>query len=87
MTEKPSADPVNSPAHYTQGGIECIDAIRAALGPEGFKAYCRGNIQKYLWRADHKGKTLEDAKKAEWYLKRYIKELEAAQVSITIHNS
>lgn len=67
------SDPVNHPAHYTQGGIECIDALRAALGKEGFKFYCRGNIMKYLWRTEHKNK-LEDLKKAQWYLSRLIEE-------------
>lgn len=28
-------DPVNHPAHYTTGDIECIDAIMAALGLMG----------------------------------------------------
>lgn len=72
-----SHDAVNHPTHYCQGGIECIDAIRASLGLEGFIAYCRGNIQKYLWRADFKGAKLEDMKKAAWYLNRAIEELEA----------
>ena len=27
-------DPVNKPTHYNHAGIECIDAIRAALTPE-----------------------------------------------------
>lgn len=67
------SDPVNHPPHYTQGEIECIDAIRAALGPEGFKAYLRGNTIKYLWRYDKKGKSLEDLKKAQWYL-AFLKE-------------
>lgn len=40
-------DEVNHPSHYTNGDIECIDAIRAALGKEGFIAYCRGNAIKY----------------------------------------
>lgn len=46
---------VNHPSHYQSGGMECIDAIRAALGPEGFLAYCRGNAIKYSWRAGKKG--------------------------------
>ena len=59
-------DMVNSPPHYNAGGVECIDAIRAALGHDGFIAYCRGNVIKYQFRADHKnGK--EDLKKAVWY--------------------
>jgi len=66
---EPQADPVNHPPHYTAGGIECIDAIRAALGREGFLAYCRGNAIKYLWRCEHKG-GMEDLHKAEWYIHR-----------------
>lgn len=46
---------VNQPGHYISGGMECIDAIRAALGPEGFLSYCRGNAIKYAWRAGKKG--------------------------------
>ena len=71
MAEGPKADMVNSPPHYNQGDIECIDAIEAALGPEGFAAYCRGNALKYLWRTDHKGGA-EDIKKANWYLARMV---------------
>ena len=67
------SDPVNHPAHYTDGSIECIDAIREALG-DGFKAYLRGNVIKYLWRAEHKGNEVQDYEKAAWYLNRLIGE-------------
>jgi hypothetical protein len=71
----PPSDPdmVNSPPHYTHGanGIECIDAIEAALGPEGFKAFLRGNIIKYNFRCDHKG-GVQDMEKARWYLEKLI---------------
>ena len=30
------SDMVNSPKHYTLGKVECLDAIKAALGP-GYK--------------------------------------------------
>lgn len=48
-------DNINHPSHYTQGGIECIEAIRAALTPEEFRGYCKGNIIKYAWRERGKG--------------------------------
>jgi hypothetical protein len=48
-------DAVNHPDHYTQGDIECIDAIRAALTAEEFRGYCKGNVLKYVWRERHKG--------------------------------
>jgi len=65
MTPQTSA--VHSPAHYTTGGIEAIDYIRAKLGPQGFRAYCLGNVLKYVSRADHKGGD-EDLHKAAVYL-------------------
>jgi hypothetical protein len=65
---KPSNDPVNSPSHYqTEGGIECIDAIRQALGEEGFIAGCHFAAMKYLWRAGKKGPFNEDMQKAVWF--------------------
>jgi len=69
------SDPVNRPAHYTFGGIECIDAIEAALGREGFIAFLRGQVIKYQWRLGHKGPAGEDAEKANWYGKRLTKTL------------
>ena len=71
--EQPASDPVN-PSHYKQGSIECIEAIKAALGV-GFIAYLWGNILKYLWRWPNKN-GIEDLKKARWYLDRLIQEEE-----------
>ena len=69
-------DIVNNPSHYTQDGeIECIDAIRAALGEDGFRAFCRGNAMKYIWRSELKtGDPTTDLRKAEWYMNRAAKE-------------
>jgi len=69
-------DMVNSPPHYNQTGIECIDAISAATD-SGFKYYLQGNIMKYLWRFDYKNKPVEDLEKAKWYLDRLIEEVMA----------
>lgn len=68
------SDPVNHPPHYRQGGIECIDAIEAALTPDEFRGYCKGNILKYVWRERHKGS--DSLAKAGWYLNRLIGKLE-----------
>lgn len=65
-------DNVNSPAHYKQGDIECIDAIRAALTDEEWRGYCKGNVVKYIWREKHKGGA-ESLKKAQWYLDRMFR--------------
>ena len=64
-------DPVNHPEHYTSGNIECLDAIRAALG-DNYKYYVQGNVLKYIWRFNHKN-VLEDLKKARFYLDDLIK--------------
>ena len=60
-------DHVHHPSHYTNGDIECIDAIRAALTPEEFIGYCKGNAIKYVWREKNKN-GLEDMQKAKVYL-------------------
>ena len=61
---------VNHPAHYQgDGDIECIDAIEAALTPEEFRGFCKGNVFKYLWRERIKGQD-ESIKKASWYLNK-----------------
>ena len=73
-------DMVNSPPHYNQTGIECIDAISAATD-SNFKYYLQGNIMKYLWRFDYKDKPLEDLQKAKWYLDRLIEEVMASDKS------
>lgn len=62
-------DVVNKPPHYTNGEVECIDAIESALTAEQYIGYLRGNVLKYLWRFDRKN-GLEDLEKALWYLKR-----------------
>lgn len=64
-------DVVNHPAHYTQGGIECIDAMKAAFGADELAVYCKIAAFKYIWRCEHKN-GLEDVKKAVWYLNKYI---------------
>ena len=61
-------DAVNHPSHYTDGGIETIDYIRAKLSAEGFRSYCLGNVLKYVSRAGKKGDATEDLKKAKVYL-------------------
>lgn len=70
-------NPVEHPIHYNRGSIEAINAIRSALGKDGFIRYCIGNALKYLWRCFYKGKIVEDLKKSVWYIERAIKELES----------
>tara|TARA_R100001244_G_scaffold124453_1_gene94287 strand:- start:1456 stop:1905 length:450 start_codon:yes stop_codon:yes gene_type:complete len=66
-------DTIN-PSHYTNGKVECIDAIKSAVTnkrPE--EAVLVGNIIKYLWRYEEKG-GIESINKAKWYLDDLIKE-------------
>ena len=72
-------DMVSHPKHYTQGGIECIDALKAAtVGKRGIEAVCVANVIKYLWRYEEKN-GIEDVRKAKWYVERLLKELEESQ--------
>ena len=66
-------DPINHPAHYTDGAIEVIDYIEdKRLG------YHLGNAVKYISRAGKKdpAKTVEDLQKAVWYIQRHIANLQ-----------
>ena len=60
-------DMVNSPPHYNDGDIECIDAIEASMTKQAFRGYLKGNMLKYIWRYENKGGK-EDLDKADWYL-------------------
>lgn len=71
-------DVVNSPSHYKSGGIEAIEGIEASMEPEAYAGYLKGNIMKYMWRYERKGKPIEDLKKARWYLDRLIQKVEGA---------
>jgi|TARA_R100001086_G_scaffold124513_1_gene64286 hypothetical protein len=78
----PVTDMVNHPPHYNQHGVECIDAIKATTG-DNFKDYLKGNIMKYLWRFDYKGKPIEDLQKARWYLDKLIDEVYEPEYKLT----
>ena len=65
-------DMVNSPGHYTQGKVECIEGIQESMTTEGYRGYCKGAAIKYLWRYERKGKPVEDLQKCRWYLDRLI---------------
>lgn len=65
-------DSVNHPYHYTQSKYECIDVMQGVFGTEYVKAFCLCNAFKYLFRCKYKNSTVEDIKKAKWYLEKYI---------------
>lgn len=66
---KMEIDNINHPSHYTDGKIEVIDFIEDKKLP-----FHLGNVIKYISRAGKKSPDteLEDLKKAQWYLNRYI---------------
>jgi hypothetical protein len=68
-----AADAVNHPKHYCAhpSGIECIQITE-------HMNFCLGNAVKYIFRADEKGKPVEDLKKALWYIQREIERRERA---------
>ena len=64
------------PKHYTQGNVECLDAIDSMLEESSRIDFYRSQIVKYMWRLRDNGSPLKDAKKAEFYLDRLIQKLE-----------
>ena len=66
--------PIN-PSHYKAGGMEVMDIMEDKLTVAALRGYLQGNILKYLFRYEYKA-GLQDLKKAEWYLKRLITNME-----------
>ena len=76
-TGKLVSDPIN-PDHYKKGRTEAIHVIEDAVvyAPEPVAAGLQWNVLKYVLRCWHKGKALEDLKKAQWYLNRLVDRIE-----------
>lgn len=69
-----NTDNVNNPSHYTAGGIETLDYIKAKV--KDYPSYAAGNILKYVSRYEHKN-GIEDLKKAQFYLNDLIEWMES----------
>ena len=65
------SDQVNHPDHYTQGSIECIDAMIETQGVQAVRDYCICNAFKYIWRHNSKNND-QDIRKAKWYIDKYL---------------
>lgn len=63
MAKKDAINPSHYKAHPS--GVECIEITE-------HMNFNLGNAMKYIWRADLKGQTVEDLKKAKWYIEREI---------------
>ena len=72
MSKSIQEDVVNKPPNYNTGKIDCIDASEQSMDEKEYAGYLKGNVVKYLWRYNYKGKPTEDLKKAAWYLDRLI---------------
>lgn len=71
-------DNVNHPAHYETGKFECIDVMVETQGVEATMDFCVCNALKYIYR--HRKKNgVEDIKKADWYLKKYLELAESEE--------
>jgi hypothetical protein len=63
-------DLVNSPSHYADSSIECIDAMVAAFGQDKVNVYAELAAFKYIWRMDRKNNdSKQDKAKSVWYLR------------------
>lgn len=64
---KTSSDNINHPSHYTPHplGVKCIDIVEHM----NFNVGC---AIRYLWQADSKGNSIEDLRRAAWFVGREI---------------
>ena len=81
LSMQETQDMVNQPPHYTKGNIETIDIMEAKATPEEFKGHLKLTALKYLTRAGHKESELQDAKKTQWYVNKWVKTLEKEAVN------
>jgi len=70
------SEQINHPPHYG-GGDNQYEAIKVIEAWE--LDFCLGNTIKYIARAGKKDHTVQDLKKALWYLDRKISQLEAKE--------
>ena len=81
LSMQETQDMVNCPPHYTRGNIETIDIMEAKSTPQEFKGHLKLTALKYLTRAGHKESELQDAKKTQWYVNKWVKTLEKEAVN------
>jgi len=75
-----TSDPVVHPSHYTFGSYEVIDVLEDWFATDPLL----WQVGKYIARASHKGRELEDLKKALFYLQRRIKKVESGETLASI---
>ena len=65
--------------HYTEGSIECVDYLWDNMTTEAFIGGLEWNTKKYLHRWRHKGRPVQDLKKARDYLNVWIEVMEGKE--------
>lgn len=78
-------DIVNNPSHYTVGGYEALDVIKAKLSPDEWRGAMKFNVLKYLMRANYKDNHDQDCEKAQFYIKELCNALESKEVKCPAH--
>ena len=68
-------DEITKPKHYTQGTVECLDALDSMFEESSRIDFYRSQIVKYIWRLRDKGAPLKDVQKARFYIDRLIEKL------------
>lgn len=73
MNQPNSKKDMINPSHYGAGtGIECIDVMEQQFGKEETQAFCKLNAFKYLFRLGKKDESLQEMKKIQWYVNKWI---------------
>jgi hypothetical protein len=75
-------DMVWQPPHYTVGGYEAIEVIKAKLSPEEWRGAMKFNVLKYLMRSNYKGHHDQDCSKALFYMQQLEEALDSKQVDL-----
>ncbi len=84
--EEIKKDAIN-PTHYQrESGMECIDEMEMLYGIDEVMIFCKLNAHKYRYRAADKN-GVEDLKKSDWYMNKYLELKNRKQNTITFTNS
>lgn len=84
--EEIKKDAIN-PAHYQrESGMECIDEMEMLYGIDEVMIFCKLNAHKYRYRAADKN-GVEDLKKSDWYMNKYLELKNKKQNKNTITDS
>lgn len=70
---------VNHPDHYKGAKFECIEVMIENFGVEATMNFCLLNAFKYTWRNGKKDECVQEAKKAIWYLEKYVELAESTK--------